>query len=159
MFMNSLDPADIEFEELRDFGEVSVHKLVSLPNNIAFLADDIAILVNEVTSSIDFSTTHVHEASSIQVLLLNCITCFWISLQSTYDRHESKGFTLVIHKSREITTFFEMITIKDTTAPSIDNIIFIIDQITKAINSSAVEIEFIVSYQVFCDIRCVIKIT
>ena len=157
--MNPLDSADIKFDELWNFGEVTVYKLVSLPNNIAFLANDIAILVNEITSSIDFPPTHIHETSSIQVLLLNCITCFWISLQSTYDRHESKGFPLIIHKSREITTFFEMITIKDTTASSIDNIIFIIDQITKAINTSAVEIEFIISYQVFCDICCVVKIS
>ena len=146
MFMYPLNPTDIEFEELRDFWEVSIHKFVSLPNNIAFLTDNIAILVNEITSSIDFSPTHIHEASPIQVLLLNCITCFWISFQRTYDRHESKGFTLVIHKCREITTFFEMIAIKDTTASSIDNIIFIIDQITKAVDTSAIEIEFIVAY-------------
>ena len=39
-----------------------------------------------------------------------------------------------------------MIAIKDTTASSIDNIIFIIDQITKAVDTSAIEIEFIVAY-------------
>ena len=158
MIMNALDPADVEAEEFRYFRKIPVHKLACLPNYIPFLGYDITICIDQVAPPVDLSPPHVHEVRAIEVLLLDCIPCFWVSLQSANHRHKSETLPLVVHEIGEVSVSFQKVLVKNLPAPSVDHIALFIYKVSKTINQSAIKIKLVVTNKVLGHCSCVVEV-